>query len=96
MLQTAVGPPRKFVDDDDEEDLEALRLAALKSLRTKDSSQSKSHPPPAPISVTDNRALPKQQPYNNFRNQRVPHPRITDKRLLKQRINGVSKMLREL
>ncbi|KAG7212858.1 hypothetical protein KM043_002211 [Ampulex compressa] len=46
--QKMVVAPQKNIknDDDDDEDLEALRLAALQSLRTKDTVHNKKPPPP--------------------------------------------------
>lgn len=80
-----LAPPQKFKnDDDDDEDLEALRLAALQSLRTKDPLQNKKQ------SLTQLQKVVPQVTQNAcppYKTQRLPRRGYFHSRL-QQRQNG--------
>lgn len=79
-------PPQQNTknDDEDDEDLEALRLAALQSLRTKDSIHNKKQPPPQKT-ISD----VMQMSHSSYKGQR-PLRRGYFHNRLQQRQNGVS------
>lgn len=84
--QKMVVPPQQITknDDEEDEDLEALRLAALKSLRTKDTLHNRRQPPP-PIQKVVPQVTHTSRP--SYKIQRPPRRGFFHNRL-QQRQNG--------